>query len=205
MKTLVYWRNDKSISVLAWRPLRVLGGVTASQKIILHAVNARWKLLSRHGHSTREQSKAKDRAPRGGGGVRSRGFEQTCRNIPTTFHTIFNYSGQMGFGEDFLKLKRFLHIYFYVKTILKLNPPLWSYNSLGDNDLYKVESTIFILYIFILSTHIIRTHSNKHMRVDQIKVIDPTRRNKLLQNIFVIVKHLNESCPLCRYTPIDIL
>lgn len=116
---------------------------------------------SYHVMGTRRGSSQKPRIERlgEGGGVRSRGFEQTCRNIPTTFHTIFHYSGQMGFGEDFLKLWRFLHIYFYVKTILKLNPPLWSYNSLGDNDLYKVESTIFILYIFILSTHIIRTHS----------------------------------------------
>lgn len=130
-----------------------------SIKRIVHAVNARWKLLSHHGHSTKEQSNAKECLGEGGGRGRSSGFEQTCRNIPTTFHTIFHYSGQMGFGEDFLKLWRFLHIYFYVKTILKLNPPLWSYNSLGDNDLYKVESTIFILYILILSTHIIRTHS----------------------------------------------
>lgn len=176
-----------------------------SIKRIVHAVNARWKLLSHHGHSTKEQSNAKECLGEGGGRGRSSGFEQTCRNIPTTFHTIFHYSGQMGFGEDFLKLWRFLHIYFYVKTILKLNPPCGPIIPPGIMICTKLNRQ-FLFYIFLYYRRISSAHiQNKHMRVDQIKVRDPTKRNKSLQNIFVIVKHLNESCPLCRYTPIDIL
>lgn len=192
--------------MLAWRPLGIFGDVTASQKIILHAVLSalctQWTRgeNSYHIMGTRRRAVKRQGAPRGGGGGRGRssGFEQTCRNIPTTFHTIFNYSGQMGFGEDFLKLWRFLHIYFYVKTILKLNPPCGPIIPPGIMICTKLNRQ-FLFYIFLYYRRISSAHiQNKHMRVDQIKVMDPTRRNKLLQNIFVIVKHLNESCPLCR-------